>query len=447
MLDLPLAFDLIVATLVGLAVGLEREWSGHATGPDARFAGLRTFALLGLIGGIAGWFARIDLQLIATCVVSGSILFVIVAFAMAMRRPGTTADGTTEVAAIVVLLLGVAAGQGHRAVASAAAALVVVLLAEKTALQLTLKRIDAAELRATLQFAVMALVVLPLLPPGSFGPYDAFQPRQLWIVVLLFSALNFAGYIARRLIGETRGLGVTGLLGGLISSTAVTFTFSRRSREEPALGAPLALGVVAACTVLIPRVLIVSTTLQPTLYAELLPILTPILLAGLAILAFALWRDREARPLDSASPDSASKTAATTPAPEKPSTPSDIASNVRTQNPLAFGNSLRMALLFQIVLFLIAWVQATIGETGILATAALLGLTDMDALTLSMARLAGDVSQLHTAALAIGIGVLANTVLKSAVVLSLGGQSFRHRAFAALMLMGLVGTAALWWRW
>lgn len=444
MLDLPLAFDLIVATLVGLAVGLEREWSGHATGPDARFAGLRTFALLGLIGGIGGWFARLNMQVLAACVISGAILFAIVAFAMAMRRPGTTADATTEVAAIVVLVLGAAAGLGHRSVASAAAALVVVLLAEKTALQRTLKRIDAAELRATLQFAVMALVVLPLLPTGAFGPYDAFQPRQLWIVVLLFSALNFAGYIARRVIGETRGLGVTGLLGGLISSTAVTFTFSRRSREEPALGAPLALGVVAACTVLIPRVLIISTTLQPTLYPELLPILSPMLLIGLAIVAFALWRERETRPLDGPEPVTATRTVTDA---NDAITPPMISYDARKQNPLALGNSLRMALLFQVVLFLIAWVQATIGETGVLGTAALLGLTDMDALTLSMARLAADASQLHIAALAVGIGVLANTLLKSVVILTLGGHGFRQRAFAALMLMGIVGAAALWWRW
>ncbi|MBL0173401.1 MAG: MgtC/SapB family protein [Gemmatimonadaceae bacterium] len=432
-MDSSLGFDLLVAALVGMAVGLEREWSGHTTGPDARFAGLRTFTLLGAIGGFGGWFIRLNQPVIAGCVIGGAILFIAIAYAATMRRPGTTSDGTTEVAAMLVVATGIASGTGSRTLAAAVGALAVLLLAEKSALQRWLQRIDAAELRATLQFAVLALVVLPILPAGAYGPYGAFQPRQLWSVVLLFSALNFAGYIARRLVGETRGLGITGLLGGMVSSTAVTFTFSRRSRHEAALALPLAFGVVAACTVLLPRVLIMASVLQPGMLVELLPLLAPAFVAGVVVLAVAYWRERETRPLPTAATASGQSTVA----------PADRA----LPNPLALGTSVQMAIAFQFVLFIIAWVHATIGSPGVLASAALLGLTDMDALTLSMSRLADDAAQRHVAGLAIAIGVIANSLLKTVFVVVLGSERFRLRAAFALLLLAASTGAALWWQW
>lgn len=455
-MDLSLGFDLLVAALAGLAVGLEREWSGHTVGPDGRFAGLRTFTLLALMGGIGGWLMRLDHELIAACIVAGAILFPNVAYGSAMKRPGTTVDGTTEVSAMLVVAIGVASGSGHRTLASAVATLVVVLLAEKSALQSALKRLDVRELRATAQFAVMALVILPILPNGSYGPYGAFQPRQLWTVVLLFSALNFAGYVARRVIGETRGLGVTGLLGGLVSSTAVSLNFSRRSRIEPALSAPLALGVAAACTMLLPRILVIASGLERALLPELLPLLTPPFLAGVGVIAVALWQERTTRP--EVQPDVQTDIQRDVQPVSQPAvphgseaeasaTPSPAARNGMLQNPLAVGTSLQMAIAFQLVLFIIAWIQATVGNPGVLASAALLGLTDMDALTLSMTRLAGDASQAHVAAMAIGIGVTANSVLKLLLVLVLGSAGFRVRAGAALLILGVSGTLTLWWRW
>lgn len=458
-----LGFDLLVAALVGLAVGLEREWSGHSTGPDARFAGLRTFSMLGAIGGLGGWFLRIGQPVASACLLSGAVLFAIVAYASTMRRPGSTVDGTTEVAALLVVGMGVTAGLGNRALASGSATLLLVLLAEKSTFQNALQRIGAAELRATLQFAVLALVVLPLIPSEAYGPYDAFQPRQLWTVVLLFSALNFGGYIARRIVGETQGLGITGLLGGLVSSTAVTLAFSRRSRKEPELSSALAFGVAAACTVLLLRVLVVATVLQPALFAELLPLLGAPFIFSAGMFSLVFWRERPRHHADHASADPATPRLedtthtgiAETKRPDPSSsernaaegTPGDVASANGMQNPLALWTSIQMAIAFQLVLFLIAWVQATVGNPGILASAALLGLTDMDALTLSMTRLANDGALTHVAALAIGIGVIANTVLKLCVALVLGGAPYRPRAGSALLALGAISGLALWWRW
>jgi uncharacterized membrane protein (DUF4010 family) len=427
MLDLAIAGHLFTAVLIGLAVGIEREWSGHTHGPDGRFGGARTFALLGLVGGFAGWFLRLDYALIAAVLIGGAMLFVVAAYRAAMQRPGTTPDSTTEVVALVVVAMGTTAGLGFRTMASASAALVVLLLAEKSKLQEILAQVAPTEMRAALQFAVLALIVLPLIPDGAFGPYDAFRPRQLWIVVLVFSALNFAGYIARRVIGETRGLAVTGLLGGLVSSTAVTLTFSRRSRDDESLALPLALGVVAACTVLVPRVLVISAMLQPAVGLAAITILGPSFVAGLSLIAFVLWRERSTRPGASA--------------------PRDGVDAALGQNPLGLASSLQMAVAFQVVLFAIAWVQRAAGETGVLASATLLGLTDVDALTVSMARYGSVPEQVPVAAAAMGIGVLSNTVLKGSMALVLGGARYRlHVAGGlAVLAVGLVLGLALGW--
>lgn len=428
MLDLSVAFDLLVAGLVGLAVGVQREWTGHTEGPDGRFAGARTFALLGAIGGVAGWLVRLGHPALATVIAAGGVLLPIVAYWAAMRRPGTTTDGTTEVVAVMVVALGLTAGLGLRTPAAAVGVVIVVLLAEKTRLQQTLQRIDAAEMRAALLFAVLALVVLPVLPDGAYGPYGAFRPRQLWTVVLVFSALNFAGYIARRLIGETRGLGVTGLLGGLVSSTAVTLTFSRRSRDDDGqLALPLALGVVAACTVLVPRVLVIATMLNPRVGLAVVPILGPAFLAGLGVIGFVLWRERATRPGTGAQTNGVS--------------------NALGSSPLGLTSSLQMAVAFQVVLFVIAWAQNNAGDTGILASAALLGLTDVDALTVSMTRYGTSDETIRVAAAAMGISVLSNTVVKLALTVGIGAPRYRVRAATGLLVLaaGLVLGLLIGW--
>lgn len=447
MLDLPLAADLLVAALVGLAVGIEREWSGHATGPDGRFAGARTFTLLGAIGGLAGWFLRLNYPALAAVAVGAGLLLPIVAWATAVRRPSATIDGTTETAAILVVLLGVAAGLGYRTVASAAGAVCVVLLAEKTALQAALQRMAPTEMRAAIQFAVLALVILPLLPDTGFGPYDAFRPRQLWTVVLVFSGLNFAGYIARRLVGETRGLAVTGLLGGLLSSTAVSLTFSKRSRDEPELAAPLALGVVAACTVLVPRLLVIMTMLQPAVAVAAIPVLAPVFIAGAMVIGTALVIDRR-RAIRDGAREHAPGAAAASQAVASPAEASQT-------SPLGLASALKLAVGFQLVLFAIAWVQRNAGTTGVLTSALLLGLTDMDALTVSMTRYAtdataatsSDASLVTVAAAAIGVGVLANTALKLTLVLVLGSTRYRWRAATGLLTLAVGSAIGLIYGW
>jgi uncharacterized membrane protein (DUF4010 family) len=415
--DLEIAGQLGVAALAGLAVGIEREWSGHASGPEARFAGVRTFLLLGILGGVAGWLIAGGLVAVGAVILSGAMALTVAAYVVAARAGGGAVDGTTEVAALVVLALGTAAGLGFPLLTSAAAAVMVLALIEKTRIHDTIRRIGQREITAALQFAVLALVILPILPPGPYGPFDSFRPRALWAIVLLFSGLNFAGYLARRAVGETRGYGVTGLLGGIISSTAVTLTFSRHSRQEPGLGPGLATGVLAACTILLLRVSLMATILNPSVTLGLVWYLIPPLAVGAAFVALAFRRRA----------------------------PEAQGSAVRQpESPLGLWSSLKMAVGFQIVLTAIPFIQQLWGAPGVLASAALLGLTDVDALTLSMCRLAAGPDGVGVAAGGIAIGILSNTIVKAGIALVLGTGVFRRRTAIGLGAFTLASAVGLW---
>ena len=409
------AQHLAVAALAGLAVGTEREWSGHASGPDARFAGVRTFLLLGLLGGIAGWWALEGLQILSFALLLAGGAMTVVAYSIAARRAPDSIDGTTEVAALIVLAIGTTAGLGYMSIASGVAAVVVLALAEKTRIHRLLARIDEIELRAALQFAAMALVVLPILPQGPFGPWGGIRPRGLWMIVVIFSGINFLGYLARRSVGAERGYGVTGLIGGAISSTAVTLNFSRASRTDAAIGDSLAIGVLGACTVLLPRIAIVSVVLNPPVGRALLPYLLPGFVAGAVIVAIALRRSAGAAAVQG-----------------------------EERNPLRLGSAIQMALLFQVALTASTIAAQYWGGRGVISSAVVLGLTDMDALTVSMNHLASSPETVLLAAKAIAIGVLTNTVFKAAVATVVGTGRFRWLTVAGLGVLAAAAVLGLW---
>jgi uncharacterized membrane protein (DUF4010 family) len=415
--ELAIARNLAVAGLAGLAVGLEREWSGHASGPGARFAGIRTFFLLGLLGGVAGWLTDAVHVAAGLALVLGGVALTVSAYLIAARRSIEAIDGTTEAAALLVLGLGLVAGLGEIQIASGATAVILLILGEKHAIRRFVGAIGPVEMQAALQFAVLALVVLPLVPAGPYGPGGVIRPRQVWGVVLFFSALNFAGYLARRAFGEQRGYPLAGALGGLLSSTAVTLHYSRRSREEPDLSGPLALGTLAACVVLVPRVLVVVGALNFGLLPRALLALGPMLVLG-GVLVLLRWR--QAPPRSDA------------PAPED------------DRNPLKLWTAIRMAVAFQIVLIGIELARTWFGSAGVVGGAALVGLTDVDALTLSMTRLAADTGSTILAAQALGVGVVVNTLLKTGLTLALGSAEFRRRSAPALLLLAASGALG-WW--
>jgi len=411
------AANLAVAALVGLAVGFERERSGKTEGPDARFAGVRTFFMLGLLGGIAGTLIDAGSAASAVTLLAAGALLSVAAYVLAVRRPGTTADGTTETAALLVLALATLAGLGYLAIAAGAGTLVVAALVGKQRFHGIIDRLGEKELLGALQFAVLALVVLPLLPDRSWGPWGGINPRALWIVVLIFCAVNYGGFLLQRWVGASRGYAAMGLLGGLVSSTAVTLQFSRRSRREPALAASLGLGIVAACTVLVLRVAVVITVLNADVAVALIPYLAPPFVVGATVLAWVLFTQ-----------------------PAEPEGESAAALG----SPLNLRAALQLALAFQIAIVAIRLAQDRFGQVGVLTSAVLLGLTDMDALTFSMARPGDTVAGVPLAARAIAVGMLSNTALKWSLAMALGQPMLRRVAGFGLFALGMASTVGLW---
>ena len=408
---LQVATRLGVAGLGGLAVGIEREWSARARARPARFAGVRTFLLVGLLGGLGVTLSDLAGPAVGLAVIAAAAALVVGAYIVTAR--GGDVDGTTEVSALVVLGAGALAGTGHLALASALSALTVLVLVEKSRIHTLVHRLRSETLEAAARFAVLALVVLPLLPEGPFGPAPGFRPRELWVLVLLFSGLSFGGFLALRLVGADRGYALAGLLGGLVSSTAVTLSFSRESRHEGAPGRALGSGVIAACTILLVRVGVLATILNSAVGWRVWPYLLLPLAAGLGIAAaIRRW--------------GIGATGAPLPG-----------------NPLRLGAAIQMALVFQAVLYAVEWVRRWFGSPGVLLSAAGLGLTDVDALTYAMTRFAADGAGSAMAAQALGVGVLANTLLKLALVLVAGRGIFRRIAGFGLAGLAVASLAAL----
>lgn len=413
MTDVSALIGLLVAALGGAGIGVERQWSGHASGKHARFAGIRTFTLIGCVSGVAGLLALAGYTTLSAVLLIGPVALTVVAYALASRHD---ADATTEVAAFVAIAAGLLSGLGYTAVASGIIAITVLLLVEKSQLHALVARLGDEELRAVARFAVMAVVVLPLLPRGPYGPLGGVKPQELWLLVLFFTGLSFIGYIARRVVGPAHGYPLTGALAGVVSSTNATLTFARLSRIRQQPSGTLATGAVAACTVLFPRVLIATSVLDARVARALLPYLAAPFVIGLAMVA--LWL----RTQDDSGPDGG-----------------------EAANPLQVWPALQMAVTFQVVLFAVALVRGWFGEGGLLATGAVLGLTDVDALTISMTRSVATGISPQTAARAIAIGIVANSAMKATIAGVLGARSFAARTGGVLVAMAaaLVGSLVL----
>jgi uncharacterized membrane protein (DUF4010 family) len=408
--DLGRFAGLIVAIIGGAAVGVERQRSGHATGPDARLGGIRTFTLLGTNAGIAGFLVEQGFVIPAALLVGGALALIAIGY---VRASGRDIDATTEVAAVVVLGAGLLAGIGELRLSAALTTLTVLLLAEKPRLHGVIERLDEPTMLAAARFAVMSLVILPLLPQGPFGPGPGIKPRELWMLVLLFSGMSFVGFIAQR-VSRSAGYPLTGLLGGLVSSTSVTLTFARLSKTHEGQAAPLATGAVAASTILFARVAVAVAILDATVLPVLVRYLTAPFLVSLVMLALA-WRSLHREDVE-------------------PST---------LRNPLQLRNAVEMALLFQFVLYAVHYMRDWIGDRGLMATGFVLGLTDVDALTLSMTRSVARNVTIEVACRAIATGIIANSLMKAAIAVAIGVPRFKWQAGGSLLAMAAAGAAAL----
>lgn len=412
----PLVLTLRFGAALGLGVllGLERERTKRQTS----FAGVRTLGLLALSGGVA---AFIDESLgrpwLALAVFAAEAALVVVAYRVTAERGELGV--TTEVSALLAFLLGFLCVRGYVMTAAGLAVASGAVLALKDWLHRLSSRIEAADVEATLKFAIVSIIILPLVPDRTFGPapLDVINPFQIWLMVVLISGLNFASYLLVKIVGAEHGIGLTGLLGGLVSSTAVTLGFSQRSRAEPAQATPLALGILIAWTVMFVRVVVLVAAVDARLLARV----------GLAMLAFGLpslaicwllWRRQR---------------------------PAETASVSAGQNPFELGEAIRFGLLFGVITFAAKAAQVYLGDSGVYLAGAIAGLTDVDAIALSMAQLArADAAGTGLASRTIVIAVAANTLFKTGMVAFLAEPSLRKLILAASGVILVSAALAAW---
>lgn len=410
--DIPALFlSLGIALGLGLLVGLQRERSGSALG------GIRTFPLIALLGGLAallgasfgGWMVAAGLGGVIAVIVAGNLL----ARARGDRDPGMT----TEVAMLVVFLVGAVAVRGPIEVAVAVGGCLMVLLHVKEGLHRLARRLSDRDVAAIVQFVLITLVILPVLPDRTFGPYDVLNPRTIWLMVVLVVGINLGGYVAFKFLGARGGVLVGGILGGLISSTATTVSAARRARVVPH-PLSLALLVAVASTTVMPRLVAVIAVVAPTAWLALAAPLGVVFAVQALWASGALWRAR----------------AQTVEVPEP-------------ENPTELKAAIVFSLIFAVVLVAVAWARETLGDRGLFAVATASGLTDVDAITISSARLVGDGRlAVATGGRAILIAILANTVFKVGTAGFLGGV--RMLSWTALLTAPTFVTGALllvWW--
>jgi uncharacterized membrane protein (DUF4010 family) len=414
-LDIDLALRFAAALGLGILLGLEREHTHHG---DTAFGGVRTFALLTLLGAAAAYI-EIDRQLTWMPI---AVLLAVVALLTAsflITAPRTGPGITTEVSALLALLIGGLCIWGHVALAGAITVAAVALLALKGWLHHLADRIERADIEATLKFAIITLIILPLLPHRSFGPDDlkVINPYQIWLMVVLISAINFVSYILVKVMGPEHSMGLTGLLGGLVSSTAVTLGFAQRSRKDPQHSRALALGILIAWTVMLGRVAVLVFVVRPSLGILLAPRLALVAAVSLASCA-VLARGRKRTPETS-----------TIPSPP---------------NPFELTSAIRFGLLFGAITFVAKAAERYLGAAGLYLTGGIAGLTDVDAITLSMADLAGRVPE-STAAAArtVLIAILANTGLKAGMAAALGNAELRRSILPPALLLIAAGVVAI----
>ncbi|GAB6389630.1 MgtC/SapB family protein [Stutzerimonas marianensis] len=405
--------SLATALGVGLLIGTERSWSSRDN-RDEELAGIRTFGLTGLFGGLAALMAG-EYGVAAWIALFLALALLVVAGYVVESRYSADHGMTTEVALLLTFLLGSLALAESRLLAASVAIVVALLLNLKARLHSALNRLSEAELGGALKLLFISVVLLPALPDQGFGPWQAFNPYTTWWMVVLIAGIGFAAYVAIRLFGTRHGLLVTALLGGIVSSTAMTITLARLDAKK--LRPALAAGLLATSALMFPRVLlevgVVNRGLLPALLA-------PMLTAGLIYAAGALFYYLRAAQR-----------------PENPAEPP-------LKNPFELGPALRFAGLLVVILFLVEAGQRLLGDTGVYLVSLLSGLTDVDAITLSLSSSAHtDLSQ-SVAVRGIFLAALSNSLVKAGLILAIGGRALASLTLPFMLGGLLAGLVVLW---
>lgn len=414
---LAVAGDFAIAILLGALVGIEREKRKAEEQEPGHIAGLRTFTLLALLGAAAGFLSK---NLSSPWILAAALLvvgaFIVAGYFVTTRSSDGGKGLTTEVAAIIVFLLGALVMFGERELAIGLGVVTAVVLAYKQPLHGFVEKLGWDDVYAGLRLLIATFIALPLLPNQAIDPWGALNPYKLWLLVILISSLSLVGYVLTRWLGPARGTALTGLTGGLVSSTAVTLSFAKEAREKPENAAALACGILLAWAVMFLRVIVLVAVVNRALLAQVLVPFAVMAVAASGYAAFLYFRDGR---VDG----------------ERPKGEVDV------RNPFSLVEAAKFGALFAVVLLAVKIVQEHFPPSGLYAVAALAGLTDVDAITLSMSEFAQS-GEARVAVIAIVIAATSNTIVKCAMAFVLGGAELGKKLIAATALALAAGLAA-----
>ncbi|MDD1774850.1 MAG: MgtC/SapB family protein [Methanobacterium sp.] len=398
-----------IALAIGALIGTERE---RKQSQHAEFAGIRTFTLISLYGIISAYLSQLYSNFLIL-----AFMGLIIIVGLSYYRSSTREEDigiTTEVVALVTFILGALclSDQGLQ-IAPIIAIIITALLASKSYLHHFIRKISEKELLNTLKFLIIAFVILPLLPDQNMGPLGVFNPYQIWLIVVFISAISYSGYVAIKLIGPERGLGLTGIIGGLVSSTAVTTSMAARVKETELLIRIAVFATVIASSMMFFRILLEVMVINSSLIPLLL---VPMLSMGISgvLLAYIAWRTTSEKKMDT---------------------------DFKLQNPFSLKPALIFGLLFIAILFLSTIANNFFGSAGIYVTSLISGVADVDAITISMALLARDGVSPDVAVTAITLAAISNTFVKFLIALFFGTRKFGKYIgfiFAVMIALGII---------
>jgi len=410
----------LAAIGIGLLIGLEREYHLRRIGDQVKHtgaAGIRTFALIALSGNLLTWLPDTVMPWGIALGMAFTALMAVFSYRRTSNKTDADPGITTEIVMVVTFILGTLTGLGYLLQATVVAAIVFCLLRFKKVLHHFSHSLSKMDLRQATQFLIISAVVLPILPNTTYGTYAALNPRHIWLMVVLISGIGFTAYATIKVLGQRAGLGVTGFLGGMASSTAVTLAMSRLSRANPSLTAACQLSIIVACATMFPRVTVIALLFSPDVSKLLLLPVTIITLGAFATAAW-LWRQSAGERGESG--------------------------KYRPElNPLSWHVALSFGAFYALVLFMTHMAQAEFGTGGIMSVAGLSGLSDVDAITLSVSEMSRDHLDATLAARAILLACAANSFVKWLMGLAFSNPAARMGLSLGLLPMALLSLAAV----
>lgn len=401
------------AILLASLIGLDREQNHKKNS----FGGLRTFALVGLLGALAYYLSSVSIAIFVV-LTAGFLLFVTLAYFITAKDEGGI-GATSDLATVLVYLIGVLCGMDHYVLATSITLTLFLILRFKSSLHDWANKINNHELISTVEFMVIAFVILPLLPNKGFGPYEVFNPYTIWLMVVLISGISFASYIAIKLLGAKRGIGLMGFLGGLISSTALTLSFSAQSKKNPGIIKPYVFAIIIASSAMFFRILILIVVLNRELLGKaVFPVLTMGIIA--LISALVLWVKRDEQTVEK-----------------------EMGKNVlKIKSPFRIGPALKLATLFTLILFVARFAVDVMGDRGLYLTSLISGVVDVDPIVVSITNLTSKGLAANVAMVAMTIAVIMNTISKVAIFTVFGNKKVAFKIAQIFLLMMIGGGVA-----